>query len=148
MRFCSNCDHLEDEIKAVKGPCPKCGHESWNAASNKHKFARMHSVKSVNSSNKSALKDSKDERDQKNYMISTHFNFNPNSIEGTWGMKSIPFGIEYVKDVELTKVNLGINLQTSNHLTINQIEDVIYVFIIIKNTIFLKVHNFREGLFN
>ena len=124
MRFCSNCDHLEDEIKAVKGPCPKCGHESWNAASNKHKFARMHSVKSVNSSNKSALKDSKDERDQKNYMISTHFNFNPNSIEGTWGMKSIPFGIEYVKDVELTKVNLGINLQTSNHLTINQIEDV------------------------
>lgn len=124
MRFCSNCDHLEEEVKVEKGSCPKCDHESWNSSSNKHKFARLNSVKSVNSRSKSALNDSKDERDQKNYKISTHFKFNPKTIEGTWGMTKIPFGIEYVKDVEITKVNLGAGVPHSNHLTINQMEEV------------------------
>lgn len=124
MRFCSNCDHLEEDVKAIKGACPKCEHESWSSASNKHKFAKLHAVKSINSRNKSALNDSKDEREQKNYRISTHFKFNSNTIEGTWGMVKIPFGIEYVKDVELTQVNLGAGIPHSNHLTINKIEEV------------------------
>lgn len=124
MRFCSNCDHLEEEVKAEKGACPKCEHESWNSSSNKHKFARLHAVKSVNSRNRSALNDSKDEREQKNYRISTHFKFNPNTIEGTWGMTKIPFGIELVKDVELTQINLGAGVPHSNHLTINQNEEI------------------------
>jgi DEAD/DEAH box helicase domain-containing protein len=124
MRFCSNCDHLEEDVKAEKGACPKCEHESWNSTSNKHKFAKLQSVKSVNSRNKSALNDSKDEREQKNYRVSTHFKFNPNTIEGTWGMTKIPFGIEYVKDVELTQVNLGAGVPHSNHLTINQNEEI------------------------
>jgi DEAD/DEAH box helicase domain-containing protein len=124
MRFCSNCDHLEEDVRAEKGACPKCEHESWNSASNKHKFAKLHAVKSVNSRNKSALNDSKDEREQKNYRVSTHFKFNPNTIEGTWGMTKIPFGIEYVKDVELTQVNLGTGVPHSNHLTINQQEEI------------------------
>ncbi|GGK41323.1 MULTISPECIES: DEAD/DEAH box helicase [Flavobacteriaceae] len=125
MRFCSNCDHLEDELLIKeKGSCPKCDHESWNSATNKHKFARLQGVKSVNSRSKSALNDSKDEREQKNYKISTHFKFNPKSIEGTWGMTKIPFGIEYVKDVEITKVNLGAGVPNSSHLSINQIDEV------------------------
>ena len=124
MRFCSNCDHLEEDVKAEKGSCPKCDHESWNSASNKHKFARLQAVKSINSRHKSALNDAKDDREQKNYRVSTHFNFNPNTIEGTWGMTKIPFGIEYVKDVELTQVNLGAGVPHSNHLTINQHEEV------------------------
>lgn len=124
MRFCSNCDHLEEDVKANKGACPKCGHDSWNSASNVHKFAKLHSVKSVNSRNKSALNDAKDDREQKNYRISTHFKFNPKAIEGTFGMSEIPFGIEYVKDVELTQVNLGAGVPHAQHLTINQNEEV------------------------
>ena len=124
MRFCSNCDHIEDNLKAEKGACPKCGHESWNSISNQHKFARLQTVKSVNSRNKSTLNDANDERQQQNYTVSTHFKFNPNSIEGTWGMVKIPFGIEYVKDVELTKVNLGSGTVNSSHITINQHENI------------------------
>lgn len=124
MRFCSNCDHLEDELKIEKGMCPKCGHESWNSASNRHRFARLQTVKSVNSRNKSTLNDSKDEREQQHYTVSTHFKFNPKTIEGTWGMIKIPFGIEYVREVELTKVNLGSGAINSSHITINQFENV------------------------
>ena len=125
MRFCSNCDHIVDDLLTKKEvACPKCEHESWNSVSNKHKFARLQTVKSVNSRKKSTLNDSKDDREQEHYSVSTHFNFNPNSIEGTWGMKKIPFGIEYVKEVELTKVNLGSGSKNSSHLTINQFEEV------------------------
>jgi len=124
MRFCSNCDHIEDALKAEKGVCPKCGHESWNSASNQHKFAKLQTVKSVNSRNKSTLNDSKDEREQQHYTVSTHFKFDSKTIEGTWGMVKIPFGIEYVKGVELTKVNLGSGVLNSSHITINQFENV------------------------
>lgn len=124
MKFCSNCDHIEDALKAAKGMCPKCGHESWNSASNTHKFARLQTVKSVNSRNKATLNDSKDEREQQHYTVSTHFKFNPQTIEGTWGMLKIPFGIEYVKEVELTKVNLGSGTLNASHITINQNENV------------------------
>jgi DEAD/DEAH box helicase domain-containing protein len=124
MRFCGNCDHIEDALKAEKGMCPKCGHESWNSASNTHKFARLQTVKSVNSRTKSTLKDSKDEREQQNYSVSTHFKFNANTIEGTWGMVKIPFGIEYVKEVQLTNVNLGSGSLNASHLTINQHENI------------------------
>ncbi|AXG70814.1 putative ATP-dependent helicase Lhr [Kordia sp. SMS9] len=124
MRFCSHCDHLAPELKASKGSCPKCQHESWSAASNKHKFARIHTVKSVNTRKKAALNDSKDERQQEHYTVSTHFNFDHNSVQGTWGMVNIPFGIEYVKNVELTKVNLGSGSMSANHLTINKLENI------------------------
>ena len=125
MRFCSKCDHIEDSVISKGGACPKCGDESWNAASNVHRFARLHSVKSINSRSKSALNDSRDDREEKYYRLSTHFQFNPNTIEGTWGMKKIPFGIEYVKDVELTQINLGSrDVVNARHLTINQFEEV------------------------
>ncbi|MBC8343891.1 MAG: DUF1998 domain-containing protein, partial [Bacteroidetes bacterium] len=125
MRFCSNCDHIEEAIKSTGGSCPKCGDESWNAASNIHKFARLHSVKSVNSRSRSALDDSRDDRVEKFYRISTHFRFNPDTIEGTWGMKKIPFGIEFVKDVDLVQVNLGASdVVNARHLTINQMVEI------------------------
>ena len=128
MRFCSNCDFIEEDVLSKtrdrsKG-CPKCEHDSFFSESNVHDFAILKSVKSVNTRNESVLNDSKDDRLNEFYNISTHFNFDTNSIEGTWGMKKIPFGIEFVKDVEITKINLGSNVLDSNHITINQQEEV------------------------
>lgn len=128
MRFCSNCDFIEEDVLSKtrdrsKG-CPKCEHDSFFSESNVHDFAQLKSVKSINTRNESVLDDSKDDRLSEYYNISTHFDFDINSIEGTWGMKKIPFGIEFVKDVEITKVNLGSNVLDSNHITINQREEV------------------------
>ena len=128
IRFCSNCDFIEEDVllktrDRSKG-CPKCEHDSFFSESNVHDFAILKSVKSVNTRNESVLNDSKDDRLNEYYNISTHFNFDTKSIEGTWGMKKIPFGIEFVKDVEITKINLGSNVLDSNHITINQKEEV------------------------
>ncbi len=123
-RFCSNCDHLEAAVKTPEPACPKCGHSSWSAASNVHKFARIHGVKSENYRQYSALSDDGDERTMTHYKVSTHFRFDDKSIHGTYGMKKIPFGIEYVTGVTLNKVNLGAGVPHADHLTINQQEEI------------------------
>lgn len=106
-RFCSNCDHLEIAETAPTGHCPKCGHESWGAASNVHTYVRLTSVKSFNNQSDATLNDAGDDRDSIVYNIQSHFNFNSSLSFGSYAMKEIPFGIEFVKNVSLTEGNLG-----------------------------------------
>lgn len=124
-RFCSNCDHLEENALANETICPKCGDPSWNADSNKHTFVKLSAVKSVNSRDKASLDDSKDDRDKEIFKLSRHLKFEANSSWGAWGMKEIPFGIEFVKSVSCTEVNLGLSsVNNVNNLQINQISEV------------------------
>lgn len=128
MRFCSNCDFLEEAVltdgETATGGCPKCDHPSFSSASNVHDFASIKSVKSTNSRSDAVLNDARDDRLITRYEISTHFDFEPRSVVGSYGMKNVPFGIELVKDVEITKINLGSNQLDANHITINQIENI------------------------
>jgi len=127
FRFCSNCDHMErDSLLDPKtlSNCPKCDHHSWCSPSNVHDFAEMKSVRSAISRSKATLNDSKDERENQRYVISTHFKFKGDKVQGTYGMVKIPFGIEFVKEVELKKVNLGSGAQHPKHININKLEEV------------------------
>ena len=106
-RFCSNCDHIELAETAPKGNCPKCGHESWGASSNIHTYARLTSVKSFNNQSDATLNDAGDDRDSIVYNVKRHFNFTKSQSFGSYSMKEIPFGIEFVKNVSLTEGNVG-----------------------------------------
>lgn len=106
-RFCSQCDHIAPESTAPKGNCSKCGHESWNAASNVHSFARLSTVKSFNSRSGAAINDSKDEREKLMYHRQRHFTFDESSSLGAWAILEVPFGIEFVKNVLVLDANLG-----------------------------------------
>jgi DEAD/DEAH box helicase domain-containing protein len=124
-RFCSNCDHLADKPLVSESACPKCGHSSWASVTNEHKFVRLNSVKSVNIRDKSILDDSSEDRENSRYILSTHLRFDRNTFQGAWGMKNIPFGIEYVKSVEITEVNLGrMDVYNARKLSINQLEEI------------------------
>lgn len=126
-RFCSNCDHLTDSVIANETHCPKCQDLSWSSIKNQHTFVKLSSVKSVNTREKSTLDDSSDDRDATYYRISKHIHFDARSLQGAWGMKDIPFGIEYVKNVVITEANLGLASEIdANKITINQQEDVPY----------------------
>lgn len=126
-RFCSNCDHIEDSALSNESHCPKCGDSSWSSAKNQHVFVKISSVKSVNTREKSTLDDRSDDRQANNYRISRHIKFDKNSFQGAWGMKDIPFGMEYVKNVDLIEVNLGLSSAAdANKITINEHEDVPY----------------------
>jgi DEAD/DEAH box helicase domain-containing protein len=124
-RFCSNCDNLADSVLSNELTCPKCQDASWSSSKNVHNFVRLNAVKSVNTREKSTLDDSKDDRESSHYVISKHVKFHPNSFQGAWGMSEIPFGIEYVKNVDITLLNLGLSTSVdANKILINQIENV------------------------
>lgn len=124
-RFCSNCDHIADKATSTEAHCPKCGDASWASDKNQHVFIRLNSVKSVNFRDKSTLDDNSDDREPISYRISRHLRFNNKSFQGAWGMKEIPFGIEYIKNVDITELNLGLSSAVSaNKVIINQHEDV------------------------
>jgi len=124
-RFCSNCDHIENNATTTVANCPKCGDNSWSSVKNQHTFVKISGVKSVNTRENAALDDSSDDRDVFSYKISKHIKFDYNTFQGAWGMKNIPFGIEYVKNVDITEVNLGLSSVTdANKITINNLEDV------------------------
>ena len=72
-------------------------------------------MKSVSTKHDAAIGDSSDERQSEFFTISRHFEFKKDAVLGSWGLKNIPFGIEYVKNVELTEL-------TSTHVIINEIE--------------------------
>jgi DEAD/DEAH box helicase domain-containing protein len=126
-RFCSNCDHIDNASVSVQPNCPKCGDNSWSSAKNQHVFVRLGNVKSVNIRERSKLDDSSDDRDSTRYRISKHIKFDYSTFQGAWGMKDIPFGIEYVKNVDITEVNLGLSSAVDpNKIIINGQEDVPY----------------------
>ena len=124
-RFCSNCDHIADKVTSTEANCPKCGDASWASDKNQHVFVKLSGVKSVNFRDKSSLDDSSDDRDSNIYRVSKHLKFDSKSFQGAWGMKEIPFGIEYVKNVDIIELNLGLSSAVNaNKVIINQHEDV------------------------
>ncbi len=126
-RFCSNCDHIELAVKSNEPVCPKCGDSSWSSTRNQHTFVKLNGVKSVNTKDKATLDDSSDDRDSSQYSISRHVTFDNSTFQGAWGMKDIPFGIEYVKNVEISTVNLGLTTSVdANKVIINRIENIPY----------------------
>ena len=106
-RFCSKCDHIEQESLAPKGHCPKCGDPSWQASSNIHYFAKLTAVKSYNNAGKATLSDADDDRDKKQYLVMNHVFLDNKTSAGAWVLKDIPFGIEYVKNATITTINYG-----------------------------------------
>lgn len=123
-RFCSECDFMEDEHPGHAEICPKCGSQTFGAASNVHKFVRLESVRSWMHRKDAMADDRKDDRDSHFYRMSNHFRFHEENAV-SYAMTEIPFGIQYVKNVELIDVNLGdAQIMTAQNLNINGRENV------------------------
>lgn len=106
-RFCSKCDYIEDESNGHALVCPKCGDPSFGSDSNVHEFVRLDTAKS-NMLRKDALEgDRSDDRESTSFRMSSHFIFDAKNTAVSYGLKNIPFGIEFVKNVHLIEANLG-----------------------------------------
>lgn len=125
LRFCSNCDNTAEAVSANESHCPKCGDISWSSAKNHHYFVKLDSVKSVNDRESAVIDDNSEDREVIGYKKTTHFRFDPKSYQGAWGMKEIPFGIAFIKNVDITVANLGLNTSVhADKITINQLTNV------------------------
>ncbi|KAB7726632.1 DEAD/DEAH box helicase [Rudanella paleaurantiibacter] len=124
-RFCSVCDMVADDVGPAAGLCPKCGHPSWQDSANVHTVVKLTAVRSVVRQSDATLEDSRDERDADIYRISRHFHFPAEGVRGAYAMRQIPFGIEFVRNVALTEINLGRHgVINARHLSINGHEHV------------------------
>ena len=117
-RFCSKCDYIEDETSGHALVCPKCGDASFGSDSNVHEFVRMTTAKSDMLRKDALAGDRSDDRETKSYRVSDHFVFDVPGSTVSYGLKNIPFGIEFVKNVHLIEANLGLADQHSS-ATIN-----------------------------
>ena len=136
FRFCSNCDHISPDIPPVSDRCPKCGSETWKTPRNTHKVIRLKTVNSFSDEKHAKLDDSAEERERKISIITQHFEFDPDSMQGSYVMQKIPFGIEYVKDVSVFEINTGLHesrIPQNNNITLNTIEIPKPGFIICRN---------------
>ncbi|MFT5913390.1 MAG: DEAD/DEAH box helicase domain-containing protein, partial [Paraglaciecola sp.] len=121
-RFCSNCDYLEKEHAFINRNCPKCHDASWGQPTNQHLFVRQQAVTSFNDEKQSAIDDKTDERVELISRTSQHFDFSAGKTKGAWAMIEIPFGIEFVPEVTLRTVNLGVveNRKSGDEIEINE----------------------------
>ncbi len=121
-RFCSDCDHITEDIPPIEEKCPKCGSDSWRSDRNKHKTLRMKTVNSFDDERKAKIDDNSEERERRYSRITHHFNFDPKSMQGSWVMLKIPFGIEFIKSVQIMELNAGLHddrLPTNDTIEIN-----------------------------
>ena len=124
-RFCSKCDCIQDESTTHPNVCPKCGDSSFGNIENVHQFVDMREVKVTAKQKDVSLDDSSDERQRELYRSTYHFTFYPGSSAASYGMKDIPFGIEYVKKVDFLQTNLGeATAANALDLTINNLPQV------------------------
>jgi len=119
MRFCSKCDALAEKgSKAFEERlCPKCRDNSWGA--NTHSYLRFNSARSVMSSKRASVDDSSDERSRETYRLMTHFTFEHNGPVSSWGLKNVPFGIEFCKNTTMKEVNYGSSKEYLSPIEIN-----------------------------
>jgi len=123
MRFCSKCDHIEIESADHEQTCPICGDQDFGTPVNVHNFVRMDVVRSSDKKEDAVTGDNSDDRESNYYLISKHFIFD-GSINAS-GLRTIPFGIEYCKSVDVIDVNLGDSEQRdARDLQINEREHV------------------------
>ncbi|MCY4161322.1 MAG: DEAD/DEAH box helicase, partial [Flavobacteriaceae bacterium] len=108
FRYCSNCDFLMENEKATLNGCPKCGHPSWNANSNVKKMVLLDSVLSNCNRREASINDTSEAREREIFLLSNHFDFDVKKGNGAYINKNKNFGIEFVNDVKLTNVNLGL----------------------------------------
>lgn len=109
LRYCGFCDHILEDAKTGEKACPKCGHESWSSAANRHRFLRLEGVKSFNDRASATLDDSTDDRESAFTFRTRHFRFYPEASHGAYAIRKVPFGIEYVREVDLLEVNAGVS---------------------------------------
>lgn len=129
-RFCGRCDCIEDETPHHTLMCPKCGDPSFGSDDHVHTFIDLRDVRSNMKRTDVVLDDSTDERDKVPYKTTFHFKFDAGSSAVSYGMKDIPFGIEFVKNVSIFETNLGeMNVNDAKNVDICNVRTPVHGFV-------------------
>ena len=132
-RFCSECDCIIDDTPNHPAMCPKCGDPHFGSSDHVHLFVDLHEVKSNIWKKDAIIDDSSDDRNRKTFCKSFHFMFDASTTSAAYGMKDIPFGIEYVKSVKIFETNLGENMNDARSVEIKKAKVPCHGFVTCKH---------------
>lgn len=132
-QLCDRCGHSENiETSNYAKVCPVCQSSNWNDTGQKHKLLKIENVESVVSSENSQISDDSDDRDQENYQVIDLIDIKKDNYNFGFADESLPFGFEYLKQVSLRELNLGLNVQAEK-ININSKEVSAPGFIVCKD---------------
>ncbi len=114
-RFCPSCHHVlraVDPTEVITEPCPRCGDADWkDQQSQVRAMLPMSTVRSVSDLVRSTTTDDTEEREEQSYQVHQLFEVRPEHLDGeAVVLPELGFGFEYLKQVALTEVNVGLKL--------------------------------------
>ncbi len=135
-RFCTQCAHHALVGKSPEtSTCPHCGSAMWSDAGQKRQMIRMRQVFATTSDRESRISDDSDDREpsfcNKQMMIGYHETDITDAyvIDGD----ELPFGLEFLKRVNLREINFGEKDDAGENLTIAGIDSPRKGFVICKH---------------
>jgi DEAD/DEAH box helicase domain-containing protein len=146
-QFCTNCAfHGLVGQTPETGTCPKCGSAMWSDAGQKRQMIRMRQVFATTSDRESRISDDSDDREPSFYNKQMIISYNESDITDAYAIDSdeLPFGLEFLKRVNLREINFGEKNDLGENLTIAGVESSRQGFIICKYC--GKVQNHRNEI--
>ena len=135
-RFCNNCDcHGQVVQMPDAGACPQCGSPLWSDAGQKRRMIRMRQVFATTPDRESRISDDSDDREPSFYNKQMMIWYSPADIADAFRIDSddLPFGLEFLKKVNLREINFGEKTDIGENLTIAGVESARKGFIICKH---------------
>lgn len=111
-RLCPSCHHLErvhNPTEPAQGDkCPRCGDAAWIDQGQVRAMLRLVAVRSTSDRVRSTIADETEDRDQQRYQTTRLFDVRPENVDGAWVIDSRSFGFEFVRNVTMTELNMGL----------------------------------------
>jgi DEAD/DEAH box helicase domain-containing protein len=114
-RFCPTCHHRHKAVDptkpAAEGACPRCGEPHWADKGQVRSMLPLNTVRSVADRVRSTTADDTEERSRESFHIHQVFDVRPENLDGeAVVLPELGFGFEYLREVTLTEVNLGLTV--------------------------------------
>jgi DEAD/DEAH box helicase domain-containing protein len=108
-RFCPACNHMElvGEQRDTAEGCPRCKTDGWTDAGQVRTLVNFRRARSLTGSPTAAVTDDSDDREEQYYELQELIDVGPENLCGARAIKSLPFGVELLRDLRMRQVNFG-----------------------------------------
>lgn len=124
-RFCSRCSHTErvhDPVTEPSAECPRCRATKWSDQGQVRTMVHFRRARSLSDNLADASDDSKDERTQQSYEVKDLIDVGASNFVEAQVIESLPFGVEFLRDVTLREVNFGFAESSGSKLEVDGVK--------------------------
>ncbi|QDU69651.1 DEAD/DEAH box helicase [Engelhardtia mirabilis] len=114
-RLCASCHHSErvEDDAPPAGACPACRDLAWADQGRVRTLVRFRRSRSLANLAEVVTADDSDDRDEAFYETFGLIDVEQRHLHGAVAVEDLPFGVEYLVDLELRELNLGASGETN-----------------------------------